>query len=83
MDAIVKKSRLHGTAIVPGSKSHTIRAVLLATMSKGISYIHNPLPSLDCKSAMHVAACFGARTEMQPGLWTVEGVGRDLKTPDN
>lgn len=83
MDAIVKKCKLHGTAMVPGSKSHTIRAVLLAAMSKGTSYIHNPLPSLDCKSAMHVAACFGAKTDMQPGLWTVEGVGHDLKVPDD
>lgn len=79
----VKKSVLQGDAMVPGSKSHTIRAVLLATMSKGTSYIHNPLPSLDCKSAMHVASCFGAKTEIQNGLWIVEGVGHDLKVPDN
>lgn len=83
MNTIVRKSKLHGTATVPGSKSHTIRAVLLAAMSKGTSSIHNPLPSLDCKSAMHVAACFGAKVNMQPGLWAVEGVGRELKIPDN
>lgn len=83
MNTIVKKSKLHGQAVVPGSKSHTIRAVLLATMSDGISYIHNPLPSLDCQSALHVASCFGARTEVQDGLWIVEGVGRNLKVPEN
>lgn len=83
MDTKVEKCCLHGNAVVPGSKSHTIRAVLLAAMSKGTSYIHNPLPSLDCKSAMRAAESFGARTKMENGLWTVEGVGHDLKTPDN
>lgn len=83
MNTIVKKSSLRGSAVVPGSKSHTIRAVLLATMSKGRSVVYNPLPSLDCKSAMHVAECFGAKASMEPGVWTVEGVGRELKVPEN
>lgn len=83
MNTIVKRSSLQGSAVVPGSKSHTVRAVLLAAMAKGRSVIHNPLPSLDCKSAMRVAECFGAKVEAQPGLWIVEGVGRDLKVPEN
>lgn len=83
MNTIVKNSRLKGSAMVPGSKSHTIRAVLLAAMSKGESRIHNPLPSLDCRSAMHVAECFGAKTEMSEGLWIVQGLGRDLIVPEN
>lgn len=83
MNTVVKKSRLRGDAPVPGSKSHTIRAVLLGLMSDGTSYIHNPLPSLDCKSAMSVARCFGAEVAETPGLWTVRGVGKALKVPDN
>ncbi|MEG0752203.1 MAG: 3-phosphoshikimate 1-carboxyvinyltransferase [Angelakisella sp.] len=83
MDIITKKSKLSGTAIVPGSKSHTIRAVLLAAMAEGTSRIHNPLPSLDCQSAMSVAEAFGAKTTIEPGLWTVEGCGNNLKVPEN
>ena len=83
MNTVVKKSRLRGDAPVPGSKSHTIRAVLLGLMSDGTSYIHNPLPSLVCKSAMSVARCFGAEVAETPGLWTVRGVGKALKVPDN
>ena len=83
MNTVVKKSKLHGDAPVPGSKSHTIRAVLLGLMSKGTSVIHNPLPSLDCKSALSVARCFGAEVDDRPGLWTVKGVGSELKVPDD
>lgn len=83
MNTMVKKSSLQGSAVVPGSKSHTIRAILLGTMAKGRSVIHNPLPSLDCKSAMHVAECFGAKVEIAPGVWTVDGVGKELKVPEN
>jgi len=83
MNVEIKKSALHGDVMVPGSKSHTIRAVLLAAMSEGDSYIHNPLPSFDCQSAMSVAACFGAGVKMEPGLWTVKGFGSGLRVPEN
>ena len=69
--------------MVPGSKSHTIRAVLLATMSKGRSVIHNPLLSLDCRNALATARLFGAQVEDQGNTWVVDGLGRDLKVPDN
>lgn len=39
MDISVKRSSLGGSLSVPGSKSHTIRAVLLATMAEGASTI--------------------------------------------
>ncbi|NLK35675.1 MAG: hypothetical protein GX301_09605 [Gracilibacteraceae bacterium] len=47
MYSISKKSSLHGEIVVPGSKSHTIRAVLLAAMAEGKSVINNPLTSDD------------------------------------
>lgn len=83
MNAVSKPCKLSGHAMVPGSKSHTIRAVLLATMSEGRSVIHNPLLSLDCRSSLAVARLFGAKTEEHDGYWVVEGRGRDLAVPDN
>lgn len=83
MSIITVKSTLQGDVMVQGSKSHTIRAVLLAVMAEGTSLVHNPLPSLDCKSAISVARCFGAQTEEQPGLWIIRGHGRGLLVPDN
>lgn len=83
MELIVRKSSLKGDTYVPSSKSHTIRAILLAAMAEGTSHLTNPLPSLDCQSALHAAACFGAETKIENGLWTVTGVGRKLQIPEN
>ncbi|MCI8516056.1 MAG: 3-phosphoshikimate 1-carboxyvinyltransferase [Hungatella sp.] len=83
MIARVTPKMLKGHAMVPGSKSHTIRAILLAAMAEGTSRIHNPLPSLDCKSAMKAAELFGAQTNMEDRVWTVTGTGGKIKVPDN
>lgn len=83
MIAVSKPAKLSGHARVPGSKSHTIRAVLLAVMAEGRSVIHNPLLSLDCRSALAAARLFGAKTEEYDGYWVVEGRGRNLAVPDN
>ncbi len=83
MNMTVSRSCLHGSVCVPGSKSHTIRAVLLAAMAEGTTVIHNPLPSLDGKSALAAAETFGARTSIDGNTWTVEGRGRDLAVPRN
>jgi 3-phosphoshikimate 1-carboxyvinyltransferase len=83
MDFITKRSKLFGNATVSGSKSHTIRAVLLATMTDGVSYIHNPLSSLDCLSSMNVAMNFGSETKIENGLWIIKGRGKQLEIPDN
>ncbi|MGI6403853.1 MAG: 3-phosphoshikimate 1-carboxyvinyltransferase [Oscillospiraceae bacterium] len=77
------KSTLSGHVQVPGSKSHTIRAVLMATMSEGTSYIRNPLTSQDAKSSLEAAKAFGAKVTIADGVWAVEGLGKNLKVPDN
>ena len=60
MKAIAKKSVLSGHITVPGSKSHTIRALILAAMADGISHISNPLPSNDCLSTAAAVRKIGA-----------------------
>ena len=44
-------SGLTGRIAVPGSKSHTIRAVIAALLAEGTSEIHAPLYSADTGSA--------------------------------
>lgn len=83
MYSISKKASLHGEVIVPGSKSHTIRAVLLAAMAEGRSVIHNPLTSNDCLSALRAARAFGVGVTEEPGTWIVEGKGKNLEVPEN
>lgn len=87
---------LSGTITVPGSKSHTIRALLLATLADGVSYIENPLPSEDCLSAARAARAFGAEVDIgcavdtfgkplgtPASVWKVTGAGSNLRIPDS
>lgn len=74
---------LNGSATVPGSKSNTIRAVTLATLASGESHIKNPLPSMDCLSAVDVCRGLGAQIEMRPDEWVVRGMAGQLQAaPD-
>lgn len=88
MDVIVRRQALQGHIQVPGSKSHTIRALILATMAEGRSYIRNPLPSADCMSTAAAIPLIGAEieldlhTEGEAGtMWYVSGAGKNLHAP--
>lgn len=83
MFAISRKSQLQGEITIPGSKSHTIRAILLATIAEGKSIIHNPLTSNDCLSALKAVRDFGVEVVEKPGMWIVEGKGNNLLVPEN
>jgi len=84
---------LSGSITVPGSKSHTIRALILAAMAEGTSKIHNPLPSADCQSAANAIPLMGAHvnfgnaqnsdTSVVNDTWTVRGAGKNLHLPEN
>lgn len=83
MQVRVRPGSLHGTLQVPGSKSHTIRCVLLSLLAKGPSVIHNPLASGDGLSALAVSKAFGATVQQQKGRWVIEGRGSQLLVPEN
>ncbi|MBQ9537715.1 MAG: 3-phosphoshikimate 1-carboxyvinyltransferase [Treponema sp.] len=86
MDITSKASRLSGHIQVPGSKSHTIRALLLASLADGESHIHNPLPSADCRSTAAALPLLGSSVDFGKegeGCWTVEGAGRKFHLPDD
>ena len=82
-------SNLSGAVRVPGSKSHTIRALLLACLSEGTSHIYNPLPSADCLSTAAAVPLMGASvsyTDAEGHLletWTVDGAGKKLHLPSD
>ena len=83
MIAKVYPSSICGEMSVPSSKSHTIRALIIATLAGGRSYIRNPLLSEDCKAAMRIAGQFGSTVTPQEGCWVVDGPVNGLKTPDD
>ena len=82
MKAVAKKSILSGHITVPGSKSHTIRALILASMAEGTSHISNPLPSNDCLSTVKAVKQVGAEVLMDGDVWTVHGAGHNLHLPE-
>lgn len=70
-------AELTGRAVVPPSKSHTIRALLIAALSEGCSTIINPLDAGDTRSARKMIEQFGARVTDVDNGWLVEGIGAD------
>ena len=74
-------SRLHGSVEIPGSKSHTIRAVAIAALAGGESVIREPLLSADTRAVVDAYMALGATFKQQPGLWRIQGTGGDIQTP--
>ncbi|MDD5455006.1 MAG: 3-phosphoshikimate 1-carboxyvinyltransferase [Candidatus Ratteibacteria bacterium] len=70
---IVKKSALSGEVKIPASKSHTIRAVAIASLAKGKSKIFSPLVSEDTLAAVESYKILGAKVEIKKNLWEIEG----------
>lgn len=79
----VQKSVLSGNVVLPSSKSHTIRAILLAAFANGVSLIHFPLDSTDTRSAIQAAVQFGAEVMEKGESLAIRGVGGYPKIPNN
>lgn len=79
------RGTISGEITVPGSKSHTIRAVLLGMLAEGVSVIHNPLPSKDGLAALKAARDFGAVVDVdeEKNTWTVHGLNGKPRVPEN
>ena len=77
-----KKSVLKGSVAIPGSKSHTIRVVAIASLAKGQSFIRQPLISSDTLSAVDCYRALGAKIDTSdPHLWKVTGTGGKIISP--
>ena len=84
MKLTATKSVLRGRVPIPGSKSHTIRAVALAALAEGESEISAPLDSADTLAAVNAYRLLGARIDTRnKALWRVQGTGGNLEIPDN
>lgn len=82
MKLIVRKSRLKGTVAIPGSKSHTIRAVAIASLAGGQSLIYDPLDSSDTQAAVACYRALGAVIDTSnPKLWKVTGTNGKITPP--
>ena len=80
MRLICQQARLSGRVDIPGSKSHTIRAVAIAGLADGESRIESPLASADTLAAVDAYRALGAEIDAtRPDVWLVRGVsGRPI-----
>jgi 3-phosphoshikimate 1-carboxyvinyltransferase len=74
-----KTASLSGVVGVPGSKSHTIRAVAIASLANGTSRIHKPLISSDALSAVDCYRTLGAEINTEKDdLWVINGINGQI-----
>ncbi len=83
MQLLCRQSRLAGPVEIPGSKSHTIRAVAAASLAEGNSVIREPLISSDTLSAVEAYRALGAHIDVGNGSWHVDGFGGWPHAPKN
>ncbi len=73
MQVTVYKSEANGKVNVPSSKSLTIRALMCAALSKGVSEIVHPLESEDTSAAIEVLGQIGISVKKEEDVWRVTG----------
>ena len=83
MKFITTKSEINGSIEIPGSKSHTIRALFFGSLSGGKSEIIKPLNSDDTLSALKTCKAFGSIIEENNEDLIVTGFDGNPKVPDN
>ena len=79
---IQKGNGLKGEIIVPGDKSMSHRAIMLASLAEGKSEISGLLEGEDCLATIEVFKKMGVNISRREGIFIVEGRGlRRLKDP--
>ncbi len=81
MQISIEPSTLNGHITIPGSKSHTIRAAVIATLAEGVSKIHAPLISEDTHSCLRGCQAFGATVTDYGDYWQIEGTAGQPSLP--
>ncbi len=76
--------QVRGTLTLPGDKSISHRALLIAALAEGSSRLDGVLDSEDCRATAQALAQLGMEIrETSPGSWLVEGRGPDgLQAPE-
>jgi len=79
--ALEPRGPLDSEVTVPGSKSITNRALLLAALAKGESRLHGPLESDDTVVMRDALGALGVDIEVQAQAWKVHGSGGAFSQP--
>lgn len=79
---VAKSQRLQGEVRMPRSKTHSFRALILASLADGVSLIREPKLSSDWHEAVRAMRMYGAKIEeVKKNVFQVEGVGGRLQVP--
>lgn len=81
MHITVEKSSLKGRIEVTASKSHTMRAILLASLARGRGTVRRPLASPDTDAMIAVCRAMGAAIRKEDGALYIDGCGGRPKLP--
>lgn len=79
---IVHPSELKGEVELPTSKSHSIRAIVFATMAHGTSRLDKLLGSPDIEHALKASGQVGAKITFSNGPIEIEGTGGVFHAPE-
>lgn len=79
----ISPSCLSGEIAIPSSKSHTLRAILFASLAKGVSTIEKILPSPDTEAMIRAVELLGARVERKEDTLTIQGVAGAFRTAED
>lgn len=74
MQIRIKSSKLSGRIQIPSSKSHTMRAILFASLADGQSHIYDYLDSPDTIAMITACIAFGAVIDVLPKVLKIKGV---------
>ncbi len=77
-----KTLKLEGEALIPASKSHTIRAIIIASFADGVSELKNPLISEDTKAIINACSALGAQIEQKSESLIINGCGTNPIQPE-
>lgn len=72
---IVHPSSISGIMVIPTSKSQTLRAILLGSLSTGVSHIEKILDSPDTHAMIQACRSLGAKITREDHVLTIHGVG--------
>lgn len=82
--AVHRSSSLRGEVAMPRSKTHSFRALILASLADGDSIIRNPKLSSDWHEAVKAMRMYGATIEeRENNIFRVRGVAGKLQTPED
>jgi 3-phosphoshikimate 1-carboxyvinyltransferase len=83
MELISCNASLNGSVRMPASKSHTIRALLIATLADGESVLLDPLSSGDTESCLLACEQLGAKITRSADKLIIQGTGTQLAAPES